>query len=334
MRATPYSLYFQCSCLLLTVGIAAAGESGDSSGGKTVRLLTVGNSFSQNATRYLEDLAKAGGHVLIHHPAVIGGATLAQHLEKAELHEKDPQDPRGFYGSKLSLRQELLAAPWDVVTIQQASLRSHDVASYRPYARQLHDYIRKYAPRAKVMMHQTWAYRRDDPRFAGKAAKPGEPRTQEAMYQGLASAYRTIAAELGAPLIPVGDAFHRADTDPQWGYRPDTGFDFASARPPALPNQTHSLHTGWVWSKGKDGETALRMDGHHAGLAGQYLGACVFYETLFGDSVVGNAFVPEGLDPAYARFLQETAHEAAAGVVRLRASQSKTPSEAVPALKP
>ena len=30
--------------------------------------------------------------------------------------------------------------------------------------------------------------------------------------------------------------------------------------------------------------------------AGQYLGACVFYEMLFGDSVVGNPFVPPGLD--------------------------------------
>lgn len=29
------------------------------------------------------------------------------------------------------------------------------------------------------------------------------------------------------------------------------------------------------------------MDGHHANLAGEYLGACVWYEELFGDSVVG-----------------------------------------------
>ena len=132
------------------------------------------------------------------------------------------------------------------------------------------------------------------------------------MYQGLANAYRTIAAELGARLIPVGDAFHQADTDPQWGYRPDTKFDFKNAQPPALPDQTHSLHVGWRWAKPKDGPPKLGMDGHHANTAGEYLGACVFYEVLFGDSVVGNAFVPPGLDPAYARFLQETAHQAVA----------------------
>ena len=52
------------------------------------------------------------------------------------------------------------------------------------------------------------------------------------------------------------------------------------------------------------------MDGHHASVAGEYLGGCVFYEVLFGETVVGNTFIPPGLDAAYARFLQETAHKA------------------------
>ena len=54
------------------------------------------------------------------------------------------------------------------------------------------------------------------------------------------------------------------------------------------------------------------MDGHHANLAGEYLGACVWYEVLFGESVVGNSFVPPGLDKTHAHFLQETAHKAVA----------------------
>lgn len=285
---------------------------------KTVRLLTVGNSFSQNATRFLGDLATNAGRVLIHHQAVIGGATMAQHLEKAAFHGQDPQDPRGFYTSKRSLKQELLAEPWDFVTIQQASLKSHDLATYRPSARELHDYLKRYAPQVKVLVHQTWAYRRDDPRFASAAPKPGEPATQEAMYQGLTRAYTAIAAELSARRIPVGDAFFLADTDPAWGYRPDTQFDLKRAKPPALPDQTHSLHVGWRWVKGKDGQESLRMDGHHANVAGQYLGGCVFYEVLFGESVVGNRFVPKGLDAAYARFLQETAHRA---VLKSRSEQ-------------
>ena len=127
----------------------------------------------------------------------------------------------------------------------------------------------------------------------------------------------TIAAELGACIIPVGDGFHLADNGPNWGCRLDIKFDFKNAPPPALPNQTHSLHGGWRWTKKGDKQT-LTMDGHHASDAGQYLAACVFYEVLFGESVVGNKFAPPDLDPAYVRFLQETAHQA---VVNSRAKK-------------
>ncbi len=277
---------------------------------KTVRLLTVGNSFSRNATRFLPDLAAAGGHTLIHRPIVVGGASLQLHAEKAQQHERDAQAAAGLYANGRSLPQELTAEPWDFVTIQQASIKSHDLGTYRPYAGQLGELVRKYAPGAKLLVHETWAYRCDDPRFAVASPKPGEPATQEAMYQGLANAYRTIAAELGAQRIPVGDAFDQADHDPQWGYRPDAKFEFGTAQPPALPDQTHSLHVGWRWTQPQDGPPKLSMDGHHANTAGEYLGACVFYEVLFGESVVGNGYVPPGLDPAYARFLQETAHGA------------------------
>lgn len=276
---------------------------------KTIRLVTVGNSFSQNATRYLDDLVKAKGHTLIHRPLAIGGASFEVHWDKAQLHEKDPKDPKGLYGKK-SLRQELASDAWDFVTIQQASIKSHLVDTYRPFARQLHDYIKKSAPQAQVLVHQTWAYRVDDPRFTKPSKAAGEPTTQKEMYDGLTKSYRTIAEELGIGLIPVGDAMFLADTDSRWGYRPDRMFDFKQAAPPALPTQTHSLHTGWRWTATKDGKKSLTMDGHHASVAGQYLGACVFFEVLFGESVVGNTFVPKELDRDYARFLQETAHRA------------------------
>jgi hypothetical protein len=129
------------------------------------------------------------------------------------------------------------------------------------------------------------------------------------MYDGLSRAYRTIAKELGVRRIPVGDAFYAADTDPTWGYKPDARFDPMAAKPPALPDQAHSLHVGWQWVTA-DGKAALRMDGHHAGPAGEYLGGLVFYEFLFETSPVGNTFRPAGVDADYAAFLQETAHTA------------------------
>ena len=292
--------------LLLTPLLAAAQ---DEPKGKTVRLLTVGNSFSQNATRYLDRIVEADGNTLIHHRCVIGGSGPDQHLAKVAAHEKDPQDKAGLYGTGRSLKQELVAVMWDVVTIQQASVRSHDAATYRPGAAELSEYIKKYAPASEVVIHQTWAYRADDPRFVRPSGKGGEPRTQKEMYDGLSDAYRTIAKELGVRRIPVGDAFYAADTDPRWGYKPDPTFDPGAAKPSTLPVQTHSLHVGqrWVTAEGK---SSLKMDGHHASPAGEYLGGLVFYEFLFGTSAVGNAFRPDGVDADYARFLQETAHKA------------------------
>ena len=114
----------------------------------------------------------------------------------------------------------------------------------------------------------------------------------------------------GAHRLPVGDAFYFADTDAKWGYQPDAKYDFKNKEQTALPDQTHSLHVGWRMAKQKDGSSKLGMDGHHANMAGEYLGACVWYEVLFGESVVGNAFITPGLDKIYGRFLQETAHKA------------------------
>lgn len=60
---------------------------------KTVRLMTVGSSFSGNATEYLDDFVQGVGRVLVHRSAGIGGGTLAQHWGKVEQHERVPKDP-------------------------------------------------------------------------------------------------------------------------------------------------------------------------------------------------------------------------------------------------
>ena len=294
-----------------TPRLATADPTNVPHAGQTVRVLSIGNSFSRNATRFLDDLAQAGGHNLVHESIVVGGASLELHANKSLTHERDATAKEGLYANGKSLIQMLQSDRWDVVTIQQASIKSHDMSTYQPYADSLAELIRQHAPDAQLMIHQTWAYRVDDPRFARTSPRPGEPATQAEMYQGLRAAYRQIADQLDAGIIPVGDAFYLADTDGVWGFRVDTAFDSAAAQSPALPDQTHSLHVGWRWRTAGDSTRQLAYDGHHANTAGEYLGACVWYEVLFGESVVGNSFVPAGLDRGYAQFLQQTAHRAA-----------------------
>lgn len=301
----------RCMMVMLLCGISpvAAAE------GKTVRILTIGNSFSRNATRYLGDLAREGGRTLIHQPLIIGGASFQVHADKAKRTDKARE-----YAKGMGLVEYLKAEKWDYVTIQQASIKSHDYATYQPHAAWLRDMIVKHAPSASLLIHQTWAYRADDPRFTKPNDKPGEPKTQEAMYRGMTASYDRLAMDLGGTIIPVGDAFFRADTDTTWGFREAGPVDPKVFKHPALPVQTHSLHVGWTWRKSKDGKThSFSIDGHHANMAGEYLGACVWYEMLFGQSAVGSRFIPKGLDAEHARFLQQAAHES----VQARAKQKQ-----------
>lgn len=297
--------------VLCTLSVLAA-EPGKPAAKKTVRLLTIGNSFSQDATVFLDDLAAADGNLLILKTANVGGSPLKLHWDRAELRERDPQDSAGTYSAGRGLKEILSDGPHDFVTIQQRSLSSHDVATYRPYAAKLQEYVKKYAPDAELLLHETWAYRVDDPRFGVATPKAGEPNSQREMYDGLAQAYRTIATELKVRLIPVGDAFLAADTDAKWGFKRDDKFNPKTAASPDLPDQKRSLHIGFSWKKNDVGGMTLGMDGHHASAAGRYLGACVWYEVLFETSCVGNKFLPGGIDAEYGRFLQETAHAAVA----------------------
>lgn len=292
--------------LTLVSSVAATPEP------KTIRVLTVGNSFAENALTYLPQLARAAGHHLVVGKANLGGCTLERHWRHVAAFEKDPGDKEGspYGGGKHSLDKLLKEESWDFVTIQQVSYRSHDLSTYEPYARDLHRYIKERAPGAKILAHQIWAYRVDDPRFVPKN-EGKEPHTQEEMYRQVRKAYHALAADLKLDgIIPSGDAMFAADTDPTWGYKPDAEFDFKNAEPPARPKQNHSLHTGWYWGKEDDQTQTLRIDGHHASDAGKYLLGCVWFEVLFGESVVDNGFVPKRIDPKFARHLRRTAHDA------------------------
>ncbi len=289
---------------------------------KHVHLLTIGNSFTRNATRYLADLAKASGIRLTHRAISVGGASLQLHAEKALVYEREPSDPNGLYANGRSLQQELANDTWDYVTIQQASIKSHNIETFRPFASQLQSIVSQYASNAELLIHQTWAYRVDDPRFSIRSNDLGEPKTQAAMYKELSIAYATIAEELGIRRIPVGDAFFQADTEPRFGFRPDPLFDVKQAKYPVLPNQDKSLHVGWRWQvqQTQPQKWGLRIDGHHANAAGEYLGSCVWYEVLFEESCIGNTFMPEGIDVHYAIFLQVFAHRAAVTASKARAT--------------
>jgi hypothetical protein len=280
--------------LALSVLLSPAAE--------TVKLLTVGNSFAVNSTRYLSDIADAAGERIMIGQANLGGCSMERHWRHATAHEADPNDPEGKPYRGQSLKQILQSEDWDVVTLQQFSSISDDIESYRPYAKNLYDYVKKYAPGAEVMLHQTWAYRADDT----KRFKNGA--TQQTMHEAVRQNYHTVAEELGVRIIPVGEAFAYARAHPDWNFERDSEFDYENPQHPAMPNEKHSLNKGLVWRKNKK----FYIDTHHAGPLGEYLGGAVFFEMLFGESAVSNSFVPPDTAEEDIAFLQRIAHETVA----------------------
>jgi len=279
-----------------------------------VRVLTIGNSFADNALTYLPQIAEAAGHNVIVGRANLGGCSFERHWKHVAQHEENPDSKEGspYHGGRNSLKELLTSDEWDFITMQQYSYQSHDLKTYQPFADNLVRYVKKHAPNARILVHQTWAYRVDDPRF--RPSNQGkEPHTHAVMYEQVRDAYHQFAESHDLEIIPSGDALFLADTDQKWGYRADTNFDFGNATSPNLPLQTHSLHAGWSWTKDKDGSRVLKLDGHHASSVGQYLLGCVWFEKLFNESVIENSFVPKGVDSGYAKFLRETAHAVTTG---------------------
>lgn len=267
-----------------------------------VRLFLIGNSFSQNATTYLPQLAQEGHQNLVIGRAELGGCSLQRHWEIVMAAEADPNAEVGRPYNGKSLRTLLSEGTWDIVTIQQASILSGDSTSYEPYASKLYAFIKSIQPHAEVVFHETWAYREDAPAFSAihvnKTAK-----TDAEMYAGLQVAYRHMASKLHLRLIPDGDAFWSAYHKPKWTFKKDPNFDYHNPVYPTLPLEKNSLNKGYFY----DDEKLLKLDANHANAAGCYLAGLVWYEFLFHKSPRKLKFKPKDVSTALAQHLKATA---------------------------
>lgn len=167
-----------------------------------MRILAIGNSFSQDATRYLHDIAAADGTELKVVNLYIGGCSLERHAENcrtdAAAYDLELNGHRTH--TSASIRSALLSDCWDYVTMQQVSQLSVDYATFQPYLQLLSDDVRRYAPQAVQVLHETWAYAEGSPNLMQLGYS-----SHEAMFADVERAYRQASAALAdAPLIPSG----------------------------------------------------------------------------------------------------------------------------------
>lgn len=167
-----------------------------------MNILAIGNSFSQDATRYLYDFAKAASKDLTVVNLYIGGCSLERHyrnmLSDERAYELEYNGHRT--GFKVSLSEALLNRPWDYVTVQQASPKSVDYDTYQPYLNELVGYIRRCSPKAKLLVHETWAYEQGSERLANLGYQDYRD-----MYRDLHAAYEQAAKDIQADAtLPCG----------------------------------------------------------------------------------------------------------------------------------
>ena len=169
-------------------------------------VLAIGNSFSQDATRYLADIAHAQGETLNVVNLYIGGCSLERHFRNMKSGERayTLEFNGKSTGFSISLKEALIGRSheWDVITIQQASNFSGKKESYIPYTQELLKYIRELCPKAKLYIHETWAYEE-----GSNVLKNYYPNmTSEDMHKNVARCYHEIEKEEGFDgLIPSGE---------------------------------------------------------------------------------------------------------------------------------
>lgn len=225
-----------------------------------MKLLAIGNSFSQDALKYLHRAALAQGEDIETVNLFIGGCTLEQHAKNLASgaedydHEINGEKP----DRKISVGEALTEDDWNVVTLQQASGYSGWGDSYEPFLTELIGAVRHNAKNARILFHETWAYEKDsDHRHFGRYCMD-----QQKMFEALRGCVQNAAREHHLEVIPVGDAVQTARTLAR--FDPERG-----------------------------GVSICRDGFHLSRSAGRYLASLVWLKKLTGVSVADNPFVPD-----------------------------------------
>ena len=173
-----------------------------------MNVLSIGNSFSQDAHRYINKIAKADGVEMNVFNLYIGGCNLERHYRNMLSDNRDYiLEMNGQNtGFNVSLKEGVLNRSWDVITIQQASPVSVYYDKYQPYLNKIVEYIRICCPKAMIAIHQTWAYEENSQKLNETMGYAHH--TQ--MFEDVKNSYNKAFDEVNADkLIPSGEVLQK-----------------------------------------------------------------------------------------------------------------------------
>lgn len=248
-----------------------------------IKIIAIGNSFSQDATYYLHQIAKSDGIDIKTVNLYIGKCNLERHWNNIQEESKEylyelNGESKGEY---VTIKDALSEDKWDYVVLQQASHDSGFWETYNPYLENIAEYVLKLLPDTEILLQQTWAYEIDSlhPKFKLYDY------SQSKMYEMLSEAYFKASDKLNARLIPCGDLIQSLRKKHPFIY--------------------------------EEGEMSICRDGFHMNVIyGRYLLAALWYEFLTGKSILENSYIPftklapnAVCKPDILQIIKETVHD-------------------------
>lgn len=232
------------------------------------KVLAIGNSFSQDATKWLQKLIDSVGDEIKIYNLHIGGCSFDRHWKNIAEYDIPDYDLEldGEKKGKIGLRAMLALEKFDYITIQQRSGFSGLKETYYPFADNLVKFLREVQPQAEIYVHQTWAYQVGAPH----GDFPIYSCDQKKMFNALKDAYNELSVRMGEytedkkPLriIPNGEIFQRCRAEEMFA----------------------------------DDKICLNRDGFHASWThGRYMLASSWFMALTGRDISEAKFLPEGV---------------------------------------
>jgi hypothetical protein len=227
------------------------------------RILAIGNSYSQDAMRYIRDILVKNGvdnSNIDTVNAYIGGCTLQTHANNARSDSPAYERQTFRLGGNLvypsswdnKLKDIITSNDWDVITLQQASVYSGKPDTYNSDLTELIAYVKQHAtnPNVKLGWHMTWAYAGS----YGDSSFDGYGKDQMTMYNAIVST------------VPDKIKLKSEGGD----------FDFI------IPSGT-AVQNGRTTTWGDN----LNSDGTHLNDRGRFIAAAAWVRTIYNKGVAG-----------------------------------------------
>ena len=256
----------------------------------TINILMIGNSHCYYFTDELVGLASANGIKLRVSNVYYSGCTVSMHYKWWKEGQGNYQfithDENGkTVVEGANLEYCLKQANWDAISLQtgtadfMAKPADQVLSETKEMRAELWAYIKAQFPKSKHYWHQSWSYQLGGEKFG---VKYDDVSKQHDLDDNIATIAKQVCREDNVLRVPTG---------PAWRLVRDGGYDNMCAR------------IGVTGDYGHDGDVG----------GGQYLNACVWFETLLGESCVGNTWRPDyTLSEDMIAMLQKAAHDAVA----------------------